>query len=370
MVDLKSQYDEIRTEVLANIEEVLESSAFIKGDKLSQFEDQLSSYLNIAHVIGCANGTDAIQIALMALDLKPGDEVITPAFSYIAAAEVLLVMGLKPVLCDVDLNTFEMKYDQLESLITDKTKAIIAVHLFGQCNNIDRLIDISDRHGLILVEDNAQSIGSYYKSNTREGYAGSFGHIATSSFFPSKNLGAYGDGGAVMCQDETLANKTRMISSHGQSVKYVHDLLGINSRLDNLQAAVLNVKLKYLDKYREARQRAASLYDDKLKDIKEITIPARSETSSHVFHQYTIRVKNDKRDELKAYLAQNGISSAIYYPMPIYRQKAYKSSFTLDFELTNTEILCKEVLSLPICSHISDNSIKFVVSHIKKFFNT
>ncbi len=368
MVDLKSQYLEIKSDINERLESIFLSSKFIKGPEVSELENKLSELLNIKHIITCANGTDAIQLALMSLDLEAGDEVITPAFSYIAAAEVIKLMGLVPIYADVDEQFFDIDLTNLAKRISSKTKAIIPVHLFGQSCNMDSIVDFANKHDLIIIEDNAQSLGSAYCSKSLSGKTGSFGSIATTSFFPSKNLGCYGDGGAVLTNDDKLAEKLRMLANHGQTIKYHHKLIGINSRLDSIQAAVLNVKLEHFSKYVENRQNAASVYSDNLHQLNEIRIPLNYKNSLHIYHQYTIRVLNNKRDSLKAYLDQNGIASMIYYPIPVHKQDAYIESYGNDLHLPVSERLSKEVLSLPIHSHITNADVLTVCKCIKAFF--
>ena len=322
MVDLKSQYQNIMTEINAAILKVIENGQFIKGPDVKIFEDNLKSYLNVKHVISCANGTDALQIAMMTLDLKPGDEIIVPVFTYIATAEVIGLLGLKPIMVDVEPDTFCIDVTKIENVITSKTKAIVPVHLFGQCANMNEIMHLARKHRLFVIEDTAQAIGTKY--TFQDGTvvsAGCIGDIGTTSFFPSKNLGCYGDGGALFTNDDALAEKLRMICNHGQKVQYVHDIIGVNSRLDTIQAAILNVKLSQLRNYENSRNQAAHWYDELLSKLDWLEIPKRSNSSTHVFHQYTIKIKEgrEKRDALKAELSKRGIPTMVYYPIPLHQ---------------------------------------------------
>ncbi|MCX7729483.1 MAG: DegT/DnrJ/EryC1/StrS family aminotransferase, partial [Bacteroidia bacterium] len=341
MVDLKNQYLKIKNEIDAAIQEVIDTTAFINGPAVKQFQQNLEKYLNVKHVIPCANGTDALQIAMMALGLKPGDEVITADFTYVATAEVIGLLGLKPVLVDVYPDTFDIDIEAIEKNITSKTKAIVPVHLFGQSANMEDIMKLAEKYNLYVIEDNAQAIGAdYIFHNGMRKKTGTIGHIGCTSFFPSKNLGCFGDGGAITTNDDALAEKCRMIASHGQSKQYVHDVLGVNSRLDSIQAAVLNVKLKYLNDYIASRQKAADMYDKAFQNHPEIKIPKRKNNSTHVFHQYTLQIQNNKRDQLKAYLQQHGIPSMIYYPIPLHLQKAYQDPRYKAGDFPVTEKLC------------------------------
>lgn len=369
MVDVRSQYLKIKEEVDTAIQGVIDSCAFINGPTVQSFSTNLESYLRVNHVIPCANGTDALQIALMALDLKPGDEIIVPAFTYVATAEVIALLGLEPVMIDVDPNSFNTTTDIVKDAITSKTKALVPVNLFGQNAELETLRELCDEHEIWMIEDNAQSIGSDYKM--KDGTwrkSGTIGHIGTTSFYPSKNLGAYGDAGAIYTNDEALAAKIKMIANHGQSKRYYHDTIGCNSRLDSIQAAILNVKLKYLDEYNSARQEVADRYDLAFINVAEIQIPSRVDYSSHVFHQYTLRIMNGKRDELKAHLAEHGIPSMIYYPVPLYKQKAFEK-YTNIKSLSATELLSDQVLSLPIHSEMQLEQIEYITQKVKAFFN-
>jgi len=368
MVDLKSQYTRLKSDIDRAIAGVIDQSNFIKGSALKNFEQELAQYLNVKHVIGVGNGTDALQIALMSLDLSPGDEVIVPAFTYIASAEVIGLLGLKPIMVDVDLNNFNILIQNLDKVITSRTKAIIPVHLYGQSAPMDDIIDFAKKYDLFIVEDNAQSLGSTYQSRINESSkTGTIGHIGCTSFFPSKNLGCFGDGGAIFTNDDELAEKIKMIANHGQSQKYVHDRIGINSRLDTIQAAILSVKLNQLDDFNKRRQSVASIYDEELSNIKEITIPHKEKYSNHVYHQYTMKIEGSKRDQLKSYLSGFNIPSMIYYPIPLYKQKAF-SSYYDGLDLINTELLCKQVLSLPIHTEMDNEIQYFIINRIKDFF--
>ena len=349
MVDLKAQYLKIKSEVDQQVISTIESSSFIGGPKLDEFKTSLKQYLGVKHVIPCANGTDALQIALMALDLNPGDEIIVPAFTYVATAEVIGLLRLKPVLVDVDIENFNIKIDNLTEKITSKTKVIIPVHLFGQAAPMEELKTIAKKNNIHIIEDNAQALGAdYYFKNGTVKKLGTIGSIGCTSFFPSKNLGCYGDGGALMTNNDVLAEKIQMISNHGQSKKYHHKVIGCNSRLDAIQASVLNIKLKHLDSYNKNRQIASRYYSERLKYIPGLITPNQAKFSTHVFHQYTLRIKNNLRDSLQEFLKKKGISSMIYYPIPLYQQEAFRGYVSKNFKLQNTESLCKEVLSIPI----------------------
>lgn len=369
MVDLQGQYNKIKDEVQAGINECLESAAFINGPAVKEFQAQLENHLGVSHVIPCANGTDALQIAMMALGLQPGDEVICPAFTYVATAEVIGLLGLKPVMAEVCADTFNIDVNRLEQLLTPRTKAIVPVHLFGQSTDMEPLMAFAEKHGLYVIEDNAQAIGADYTfSNGATAKTGTIGHIGCTSFFPSKNLGCYGDGGAMMTNNDKLAAKLRMIANHGQEKKYYHKVLGCNSRLDTIQAAILKVKLQRLDEYSAARNRMADFYDKNLGDIKGLQIPVRAANSTHVFHQYTIRIKNGRRDELQAFLQSEKIPCMIYYPVPLYRQEAFSGYVPENFELPVTEQLCREVLSLPVHTEFNREDAEYIISKIKAFF--
>jgi UDP-2-acetamido-2-deoxy-ribo-hexuluronate aminotransferase len=368
MVDLRGQYLRIKTEIDQAIQEVLLSTSFIQGPQVQQFAEALSAHVGSNYVIPCANGTDALQIAMMALDIKPGDEIILPVHTYVATAEVIALLGLTPVFADVDQNTFNLDINQIEGKITPKTKAIVPVHLYGQCADMEQILQISKKHGLFVIEDAAQSLGATYAfSDGTVKKAGTMSTIGTTSFFPSKNLGCFGDGGAVFTDDSALAQKIRMLANHGQKIKYHHDIVGVNSRLDTLQAAILLVKLKYLDEYAAARNAVADFYDQSLSNVDGIKIPFRSKNSTHVFHQYTLQVK--RRDELKAYLEKKGIPSMIYYPVPLHFQKAYKRQGFGEGSFPITENLSKTVISLPIHTEMKEEDMSYICSEIKNFFH-
>lgn len=365
MVDLKSQYEKIKTEVDAGIEEVISNTAFINGPAVKEFQSDLENYLQVKHVIPCANGTDALQIAMMALDLKPGDEVITASFTYVATAEVIGLLGLTPVLVDVYEDTFDINIEAIEKAITTKTKAIVPVHLFGQCADMERIMALAKKHNLFVIEDVAQAIGADYTfSDGKKVKAGTIGTIGCTSFFPSKNLGCYGDGGAIYTNDDDLAKKLRMIAHHGQSVQYVHDVLGVNSRLDTIQAAVLKVKLKHLDEYAVARNKAADYYDNAFANHPNLKTPVRAKNSTHVFHQYTLRLVGVDRKLLREQLAERGIPAMIYYPIPLHEQNAYKSDRFKKEDFPITEKLCSTVLSLPMHTEMDEEMLKYITDNV------
>ncbi|MBK7937536.1 MAG: DegT/DnrJ/EryC1/StrS family aminotransferase [Lewinellaceae bacterium] len=368
MVDLKTQYHHIKTEIDSEVLGVIESTQFIGGPKVVAFRENLEQYLGVKHVIPCANGTDALQIAMMALELKPGDEVIVPAFTYVATAEVIGLLGLVPVMTDVDPDTFNIRVDHIEAAITPRTRAIVPVHLFGQCADLEPIMVLAKKHNLYVIEDNAQTIGADYtfSDGTRK-KSGAIGHFGCTSFFPSKNLGCYGDGGALMTNDDNLAAAARVIANHGQSKLYYHDKIGVNSRLDAIQAAVLNVKLKYLDDYCAARRSAADYYDGAFSGIDAIKTPARHPKSSHVFHQYTLQIPGADREGLKVHLAEQGIPSMIYYPVPLYKQKAFSSNWN-GGELPVTEHLCNTVISLPIHTELANEALEKITGTVKLYF--
>jgi UDP-2-acetamido-2-deoxy-ribo-hexuluronate aminotransferase len=370
MVDLQGQYEKIKSEIDTAIQEVLDSTHFIKGPQLINFQKALGEYLHIPHVIACANGTDALQIALMSLDLKQGDEVITSPFTFIATVEVIKLLGLKPVFCDVDPDHFNLDPDKLEALINPATKAIIPVHLFGQCTDMNRINEIAKRHKLFIIEDAAQSLGSeFYPSSGGVIKAGTIGHIGCTSFFPSKNLGAFGDGGAIFTHDDLLAEKIKSIANHGMKEKYVYEYTGVNSRLDTLQAAILLVKLRKLDEYNKARKIAAEYYDRKLHKCKFVIIPSRVPWSDHIFHQYTIKVKPDLREGLKLFLEKRGIPSMIYYPSPLHTQTAYKDLGYKTGDFPVAEELCTTVLSLPMHTELGKDQLEYISEAVLSYFN-
>jgi UDP-2-acetamido-2-deoxy-ribo-hexuluronate aminotransferase len=368
MVDLKGQYKKIKRAVNASIQETLDTTSFIKGPKVASFQKNLEAYLGVKHVIPCANGTDALQIAFMALGLKPDDEVIVPAFTYVATAEVIALLHLKPIMIDVDPKTFNITAKSVEKAITPRTKAIVPVHLFGQTADMEGIMEVANRHNLFVIEDNAQAIGADFTfKNGEKRKAGTIGHIGCTSFFPSKNLGCYGDGGAIMTNDSELAAKISMIANHGQSKQYYHDVVGVNSRLDALQAGILDIKLAKLDSYSSARNKAAKAYDKAFKPLKDIETPARAKNSNHVFHQYTLKVKNGKRAALQAYLTEKGVPSMIYYPVPLYNQPAFKQYWN-GVKLPVTEQLCTEVMSLPMHTELTADVLKQITDLVIAFF--
>lgn len=368
MVDLQTQYQKIKKEVDDAVMEVISSAQFINGPAVKIFSDHLASYLQVNHVIPCANGTDALQIAMMALNLEPGDEVILPAFTYVATAEVIALLKLKPIMVDVDEHTFLIDTQKLEAAITPKTRAIVPVHLFGQCADMEAIMAIAEKHRLFVIEDTAQAIGAGYTfSDGRKRKAGTIGTIGTTSFFPSKNLGAMGDGGAMFTNDENLGKRLKMIANHGQSIQYYHDDIGVNSRLDTIQAVILNVKLKHLDDYALARNKVADFYDKAFGGHPNLDIPARAENSNHVFHQYTLRTHGINRDDLRKYLAAQNIPSMVYYPVPLHFQKAYASESVKEGSLPVTENLCKCVISLPVSTEMDEEQLTYITSHVLKF---
>ena len=369
MVDLKGQYLKIKDEVDAAIQYCINTTAFINGPQVNEFKQSLAEYLGVKHLIPCANGTDALQIALMALKLQQGDEVIVPSFTYVATTEVIALLGLVPVMVDVDPQTFNITAALIKSAITEKTKAIVPVHLFGQCANMEEIMALATEHHLYVIEDNAQAIGADYTfTDGKVAKAGTIGHIGTTSFFPSKNLGCYGDGGAICTNDDELGDKIQMMANHGQVKKYVHKYIGVNSRLDTLQAGILSVKLKYLDQYSAARGAVASYYDDALANLSGIQIPVRNPQSSHVFHQYTILVKDGERDKLKKYLEGKGVPAMIYYPIPLNEQEAFKMISKVIGELPVSTALCKSVLSLPIHTEMDQSTQNYIIATLKDFY--
>ena len=363
MVDLELQYQKIQPQIDQKMQEIVASTAFIKGPDVGAFEQELSAHLGVKHTIGCANGTDALQIAMMALGLQPGDEVITADFTFIATAEVIALLGLKPVLVDVLPDTFLINPALIEKAITPRTKAIVPVHLFGQCADMEQIMEIARRHNLYVIEDNAQAISAevIYKDGSRI-KGGAIGHIGCTSFFPSKNLGCYGDGGALFTQEDELATKIKIIANHGQTKQYYHDFVGVNSRLDTLQAGILRIKLAQLDSYTAARQRAASFYDEAFANHPQLQIPARATHSTHVFHQYTLVVKNVGRDALRTFLTEKNVPAMIYYPVPLRQQKAYQQSANHPV----TDALCQSVLSLPMHTELSEDQLHYIANQVKE----
>lgn len=368
MVDLKQQYLNIKNEIDTALLNVLDSSVFVGGNMVTEFAARLADYLGSMHVIPCANGTDALQIAMMALDLQPGDEVITPSFTYIATTEVIALLRLKPVFVDVDTKTFCIDPQAIRNAITSKTKAIVPVHLYGHAANMEEIMDIAKQNNLFVIEDNAQAIGAdFIFSDGSKKKTGSIGTIGCTSFFPSKNLGCYGDGGALCTNDGALAEKIKMIANHGQKTRYYHEIVGCNSRLDALQAAVLNIKLPLLDSYIDARRKAADVYDKGFRGESQITTPFRADYCKHVFHQYTILVEGVNRDSLHAYLDKNGIPSMIYYPVPAHRQKMFDAYGGGNYQLPNTDWLTERVISLPMHTELEQEQQDYIVQKVIEF---
>lgn len=370
MVDLKGQYKKIQEEVDQAVLEVIRSAAFINGPAVKSFQANMEQYLGAKHVIPCANGTDALQIAFMALGLQPGDEVIVPAFTYVATAEVIALLRLKPIMVDVDPDTFNITADIIEAAVTPNTKAVVPVNLFGQSCDMEPIMEVAKKHNLYVVEDNAQAIGADYTfSDGHTQKTGTIGHIGCTSFYPSKNLGAYGDGGAIYTNDDELASMLRMMANHGQNKRYYHAHVGVNSRLDSIQAAILDIKLRHLDAYAETRRAAAAHYDNAFAGMEQLVVPVRQHNSTHVFHQYTLKVKDGKRDELQTYLKEKGLPSMIYYPVPLYEQEAYKglSDRQVDF-LPVTDQLCKEVISLAMHSELNQEQLEHITETVKSFW--
>lgn len=369
MVDLRNQYLRIQTEIDTAINQCILSSAFIQGKEVEEFSQALKKYVGAQYVIPCGNGTDALQIAMMALGLKPGDEIILPVHTYVATAEVMGLLGLKPVFVDVNENTFNIDVGEIEKKITEKTVAIVPVHLYGQCADMEPILTLASKHKLHVIEDAAQALGAEYTfTDGKKSKAGTMGTIGTTSFFPSKNLGCFGDGGAIFTNDDMLTEKIRMIANHGQKIKYRHEIIGVNSRLDTLQAAILNVKLKYLSGYTKSRNEVASFYDRQLEGIKELITPFRATNSTHVFHQYTLKVNGIDRDKFKDFLAQQGVPTMVYYPVPLHLQNAYRQPGFGEGAFPVTEKLSKTVISLPIHTEMIPDQLKFILEAIKKFF--
>ena len=380
MVDLQTQYEFIREQVDSSVLEIFKKGTFINGPSVKEFQSQLEDYLHVKHVIPCANGTDALQIALMSLDLKPGDEIITSNFTFAATAEVIALLKLKPVLVDIEEDTFNINCDEIIKAITTKTKAIIPVHLFGQVANMDKVMEIAKSNNLFVIEDNAQAIGAVYNSNKK---SGTIGHLGTTSFFPSKNLGCFGDGGAIFTENDDLAHTIRGIVNHGMYKRYHHDVVGVNSRLDSVQAAVLKAKLPLLDQYNERRKKASILYTSNFRDNKNLITPiVKGNSESHVFHQYTLRVLNGKRDELSKFLNDHKIPHGIYYPIPLHKQKAYLNrehenwfkkllNNTKDYNDEDFKVsimMSKQVISLPMHSELDEEQINFISQKVNQFF--
>lgn len=369
MVNLTAQYQALKEAIDATVLDTLATGQFIGGTKVKRFEQNLNAYVGSAHTIACANGTDALQIALMALDLQPGDEIIVPAFTYVSTAEVIGLMRLQPVMVDVDPDSFNLTDSIFRAAITPRTRAVVPVHLYGQSADMEPILATAREAGIRVIEDNAQAIGAVYTfSDGRTAGAGTMGDVGTTSFYPSKNLGAFGDGGALFAQEETIASTLRSIANHGQAAaRYYHDRIGVNSRLDALQAGILDIKLAELDNYCAARRAVASQYDAAFRGLSDIEIPYRQPNSTHVFHQYTLKVKNGRRDALKAHLQQLGIPSMIYYPVPLYRQRAYQTYWD-GRELPVTETLCKEVISLPMHTELSPVALTRIIDGVNSFF--
>lgn len=370
MVDLYEQYLQDKHDIDMAIHEVIDSTAFIKGKQVHEFQTELAAYMGVEHCITCGNGTDALQVALMALELNPGDEVITSPFTFIATIEVISLLKLKPVLVDVDPDTFNIDATKIEAAVTNKTRVILPVHLFGQAADMESILSIAKKYNLHVIEDNAQALGAGY--TFKDGIqikTGAIGEIGCTSFFPSKNLGAYGDGGAIFTNDKILAEKIGAMVNHGMKKKYQYEHIGVNSRLDTLQAAILQVKLKKLDQYNTARQMLATAYDHAFKNINGIRIPVRSAFSDHIFHQYTLKVENQSRDELKNHLAAHDIPSMVYYPFPLHLQKAYKELDYEEGDFPVTESLCKQVLSLPMHTEMKEDQRDFIIASVQNFFN-
>jgi len=371
MVDLVSQYEKIQPEIDKAVLDVIRSSAYINGPEVKAFQADLESYLGVKHVVPCANGTDALQITMMALGFQPGDEVITASFTYVATAEVIALLKLKPVLVDVNPETFTLDPKAVEAAITARTVAIVPVHLFGQCADMDAIMEIAKRKKLFVIEDVAQAIGADYRS--KDGTvkkAGTIGTAGCTSFFPSKNLGCYGDGGAIFTDDEALAKKIRMIANHGQSVLYYHDEVGVNSRLDSIQAAILRIKLRHLDEYAKARIRVADYYDRAFAGNAKVVTPKRNSQSDHVFHQYTLILKHADRNKLREFLAGKNIPAMIYYPVPLHLQKAYRDTRYREGDFPVTEMLCSSVISLPIHTEMQEETLKYITESVLEFLTT
>lgn len=368
MVDLKGQYQHIQKEIDKKVIEVIQSSAYINGPEVHEFQKELEAYLNVKHVIPCANGTDALQIAMMGLGLKPGDEVITADFTFAATVEVIGLLKLTPVLVDVDLDSFNINIEALKKAITPKTKAIVPVHLFGQCANMQAVLEIAKEHNLFVIEDTAQAIGAAYTfSNGTVKKAGTIGNVGTTSFFPSKNLGCYGDGGAIFTNDDELAHTIRGMVNHGMYKRYYHDVIGVNSRLDSIQAAILRIKLPHLDQYCKARKAAADYYSEGFKNHANIITPSISEFTTHVFHQYTLQIKNADRNALNSFLNEKGIPNAIYYPVPLHLQKAYADSRYKEEDFKNTNELVNTVISLPMHTELTHEQQDYIINNVIDF---
>ena len=370
MVDLKSQYNKIKEEVDNAVLNVIESTQYINGPEVKDFQKELENYMGVKHVIPCANGTDALQISMMALDLKPGDEVITSDFTYVATAEIIALLKLKPVLVDVNPDTYDINIEAIERSITSKTKAIVPVHLFGQSSNMEAIMDLAKKYNLHVVEDTAQAIGCEYtfKDGSKQ-KVGTIGSIGCTSFFPSKNLGCYGDGGAIFTNNDDLALKLRQIANHGQSRQYIHDRVGVNSRLDSIQAAILRIKLRHLDSYNAKRSETADFYDKVFKNQTKVKIPARVPYSNHVFHQYTLQLNGVDRDKMREFLLKKGVPAMIYYPIPLHLQEAYKDPRYKAGDFPVTEKLCDVVISLPMQTELDNKQLEYITNTVLTFLN-
>lgn len=370
MVDLKSQYEKIQEEVDNAVLNVIRSTQYINGPEVKEFQKELEEYLDVKHVIPCANGTDALQIAMMALDLQPDDEVITANFTYVATAEVIALLRLKPVLVDVYENTFDIDVEAIERAITPKTKAIVPVHLFGQAANMEAIMEVAKKHNLYVIEDTAQAIGCDYSFKDGSSQkVGTIGTIGCTSFFPSKNLGCYGDGGAIFTNDDDLAIKLKQTANHGQSKQYIHNRVGVNSRLDSIQAAILRIKLRHLDAYSDARNKAADFYDAAFANHPNLKTPERVPFSNHVFHQYTLQLNNVDREDLRTYLSEKGIPAMIYYPIPLHMQEAYTDPRYKEGDFPVTEKLCASVISLPMQTELDDEQLNFITQSVLSYLN-
>ncbi len=370
MVDLKGQYEKIQHEIDTAVLDVVRSTQYINGPEVKNFQQDLEAYLGVKHVVPCANGTDALQVAMMALNLKPGDEVITTSFTFVATAEVISLLGLTPVLVDVLPDTFNIDPEAIKKAITPKTKAIVPVHLFGQCAHMESIMNIAEEHKLYIIEDNAQAIGAdYYFEDGRTKKAGSIGHIGCTSFFPSKNLGCYGDGGAIFTDNDELAKKMRIVVNHGMEVRYYHDSVGVNSRLDSIQAAILRIKLQYLDRYTKKRQQAAAYYDNAFEDNPGLTIPVKSAFSDHVFHQYTLKTEGVDRFTLQEHLMSKDIPAMVYYPVALHMQKAYLDPRYKKGDFPVTEDLCNRVISLPMHTELDEQQLEYITYTVNDFFS-
>lgn len=370
MVDLKSQYEKIKPEIDQAIQDVVNSTAFINGPAVKGFQEDLEKYLGVKHVIPCANGTDALQVAMMALGIKPGDEVITTNFTFIATAEVIALLGYTPVVVDVDPHTFNIDPESVRKALTPRTRAIVPVHLFGQCADMDAMMQIAEEFNLFIIEDACQAIGAdYLFADGSRKKAGTIGHVGCTSFFPSKNLGCYGDGGAIFTNNDELANQMRVVVNHGMTVRYYHDFIGVNSRLDSIQAAVLRVKLARLDAYAEARNHAADFYDNAFKNHPKLKTPARFEKSTHVFHQYTLVTEGVDRNAMQEFLMKKDVPAMIYYPVPLHMQKAYLDPRYKEGDFPVTEHLCKTVISLPMHTELDEDQLQFITSSVLEFVN-